>query len=219
MYSFDHMNIPGYRQEPVPHTFFRQQEETKQAALIFAGRGINCQHPTLYYPTREILARGADALLIDYCLRPAFSTFSQEEIIACVRTDTLAAAQALFGGRTYERVTLIGKSLGTLAMGYLLESIPPQIEVQVIWITPILTSPALDQPIRRYHPRSLFIIGTADPYYDADELAALAKATQGETLVIPGAEHLLEVPEGIIASLGVMDQMMRAIQDFLSRKP
>jgi hypothetical protein len=53
MYTHQQRDILGYRQEPVPHTFFRQQAETTRLALVLAGGGNNCQHPTLYYPTLE----------------------------------------------------------------------------------------------------------------------------------------------------------------------
>ena len=97
MFTLERREILGYRREPVPHTYYRQQEATTHLALVFPGGGVNCQHPTLYYPTRELLARGADALLIDYSLRPAFSTYSEEEIMACVLADSLAAFQAACG--------------------------------------------------------------------------------------------------------------------------
>ncbi len=216
MFTPERRNIAGYRNEPVPHTFYRQQEATTQIALVLAGGGINCQHPTLYYPTLELLSRGADALLIDYSLRPAFSTYTQEEVMACVAADTLAASQAMWKERAYERVTLIGKSLGTLAMGSLLEAIPSELQTQAIWLTPLLSHPSLGKRIRQRPVRSLFIIGTADPWYDADELTALAQVTGGETLVIPEAGHLLEVPDGPIASLQVMERVVRAIQEFLA---
>jgi hypothetical protein len=219
MYSLQKRDIRGYQQELVPHTFIRQQEETTHVALVFAGGGNNCQHPTLYYPTREVLSRGADTLLIDYCLRPTFSTYSEDEIMACITADSLAASQAVWGERAYDRVTLIGKSLGTLAMAYLLGTIPPGLQVQAIWLTPLLTDPKLGRQIRDLHPRSLFIMGTEDPWYDAGELTDLAQVTHGETLVIPGAGHLLEVPEGTVASLQVMEQVMRMLQTFLEEKP
>jgi hypothetical protein len=218
MYSFQKLDIPGYRQEPVPHTFFQQHTESQHAVMVFAGQGINCQHPTLYYPTRELLRRGADVLLVDYCLRPAFPTFSNEELKACIEADTLAAYHTLFQRRTYQRVTLIGKSLGTLAMGYLLTAVPPMPQVQAIWLTPLLKRPEFRAQIRQAHPRSLFIIGTDDPHYDAVELTELEKVTGGETLTIKGAEHLLEVPDGIIASLHAMEQIMQTIQAFLDRE-
>ena len=219
MFTLERREILGYRREPVPHTYYRQQEATTHLALVFPGGGVNCQHPTLYYPTRELLARGADALLIDYSLRPAFSTYSEEEIMACVLADSLAAFQAIWKERAYEQVTLIGKSLGTLAMASFLEHIPAGLRAQAIWLTPLLTHVALGEQLRRRPLRSLFIIGTDDPWYDADELTALVQITGGESLVIPEAGHLLEVPEGTIASLQVMTRVAHALQEFLAHTP
>jgi hypothetical protein len=219
MYTREHRNIRGYQQTPVPHSFFRQKDETSHLALVLAGGGNNCQHPTLYYPTRELLTRGADALLVDYGLRPEFSSFTEEQIMACVVADCLAASEAVWGERPYARVTLIGKSLGTLAMGHLLASVPSGIQMQAIWLTPLLTVPELGRQIRGRPPRSLFIIGTEDPWYDAGKLTELLQVTQGESLVIPGANHLLESAEGTIASLQVMEQVVRALHAFLAVVP
>jgi hypothetical protein len=57
------------------------------------------------------LSRGADALLIYYGLRPAFSTYTQEELMACMSADTFAASQAMWQERSYERVELNGKCM------------------------------------------------------------------------------------------------------------
>ena len=214
MYSLHKLDIYGYQQEPVPHTFFQQSQRSNHVGIIFAGQNLTCQHPTLYYPTRELLLREADTLLVDYALRPAFSTFSGEQIKACIEADTIAAYQALFRERAYQQVTLIGKSLGTLAMGHLLRAVPQMPPVQAIWLTPLLKLPALRTHIQSVHPRSLFIIGTEDPHYDAAQLRELEKVTQGETLVIEGADHLLEVPGGIIPSLHVMEQIIQTMQRF-----
>lgn len=215
MYTLQKLAIDGYRGKPVPHTFFQQNGGSTHVAIVFAGQGNNCQHPTLYYPTRELLSRGADTLLVDYGLRPAFSTFSDEEIKACIQADTVAAYQALLREHMYQQVTLIGKSLGTLAMGHLLTAVPPMPHMQAIWLTPLLKQQALCAQIHHVHPRSLFVIGTDDPHFDAPLLDELAKVTQGETLILEGAGHLLETSEGIIPSLRMMKQIMRTIQTFL----
>ncbi len=102
-------------------------------------------------------------------------------------------------------------------MGHLLLTVPQMPQVQAIWLTPLLKLPKLRTQIQRVHPRSLFIIGTEDPHYGAVELTELEKVTQGETLVIKGAGHLLEVPGGIIPSLQVMEQIMHTIQRFFER--
>lgn len=218
MYSLQKLDIRGYRQEPVPHTFFQQNGGSSHVAIVFAGQNNNCQHPTLYYPTRELLLRGADAFLLDYCLRSGFSAFSGEEIKACIEADTIAAYQAIFREHAYQQVTLIGKSLGTLAMGYLLTTVSHLPQVQAIWLTPLLKRAELRTQIQQVHPRSLFVIGTADSHYDASPLTELQKITHGESLVIEEAGHLLEVPDGIIPSLQVMEQIIHGIQDFLDRK-
>lgn len=217
MYSLQALKMRGYHQEPVPHTLLHQHKESDHAAIVFAGQTLNCQHPTLYYPTRELVLRGAETLLVDYSLRPAFSTFSAEEILACIEADATAAYQALFREHAYKQVTLIGKSLGTLAMGHLLATASHLPSVRAIWLTPLLRRFELQAQIQRAHPLSLFIIGTEDPHYQAAELAKLEQVTQGETLVLKGVGHLLEAPDGIIPSLHVMEQIMRTIQAFLDR--
>lgn len=217
MYSLQQLDIRGYYHEPVPHTLFHQHERSSHAVMAFAGQNLNCQHPTLYYPTRELVLRGAETLLVDYSLRPAFSTFSAEEIQACIEADATAAHQALFREHAYWQVTLIGKSLGTLAMGHLLAMMSHLPSVRAIWLTPLLRRHDLRAQIQRAHPRSLFIIGTEDANYQAAELAELEQVTRGETLVLPGVGHLLEAADGIIPSLHVMEQIMQTIQAFLDR--
>ena len=215
MYTLRRLETAGYRGDPVPHTYFQQEVENGHLAVILAGQGNNCQHPTLYYPTRELLLRGADALLVDYCLRPAFATLTGEELRACVTADTIASYQAATRERRYERVTLVGKSLGTLAMGHVLGTLSPSRQLQAVWLTPLLKTAELRAQIRHTHPRSLFVIGSEDPHYHAAEIAELAHVTRGAALVLPGADHLLEVPEGVLASLRVMGQILQALQDFL----
>jgi hypothetical protein len=218
MYVSQKLDLRGYHEEPVPHTFFRQQGGSQHMALIFAGQANTCQHPTLYYSTRELLHRGADALLVDYGLRPTFSSLSTEERLSCVQADAIAAYGALFAEYLYQQVTLVGKSLGTLTMSYLLAALAPVPQVRAIWLTPLLKRQEVQAALKQSQPRSLFIVGTADSHYDAAVLAELEHITRGTTLAIPAADHLLEVPEGTIASLRVMEQIMGAITTFLDEQ-
>ena len=55
-------------------------------------------------------------------------------------------------------------------------------------------------------------------HYDPSLLAELEQITQGQTLAIEGAEHLLEVADGIIPSLQVMEQVIQSIRTFLDTK-
>ena len=69
--------------------------------------------------------------------------------------------------------------------------------------------------IARWGGHSLFVIGTADPFYDAAYLAEVQHATRGETVVVDGADHSLEIQGDVLRSLEAIMQVMRALQQFL----
>jgi hypothetical protein len=85
-----------------------------------------------------------------------------------------------------------------------------------VWMTPLLTIEWLASRIEQIHPRSLFIIGTVDKFYQPDILRHLELATKGNSLVIEGANHGLEIPGDIPKSLTALNQMVEAVQQFLS---
>jgi len=217
MYAFDTLEIPGYHGEPVPNTFFRQAQEARHAAIVLPGIGYTCQMPLLYYPTRLLLDQGADVLWVEYAYnkRSGFQTLSSSEQERWLRTDVNAACRAVLTQRSYQQVTVIGKSLGTVAMGDLLTTEAMFAHAQAIWLTPLLRHDRLREQIQRSGHRSLFVIGTADPHYHATYLDNVRAATRGDTVVIEGADHSLEISGDVLQSLTVMEQVLRAIQTFL----
>ena len=64
-------------------------------------------------------------------------------------------------------------------------------------------------------PRSLFISGTADPLYDPAFFAEVAHSCRGESLLIPNADHVLEIPGDLPASLEAMRRVLNAIAAFI----
>ena len=60
-----------------------------------------------------------------YNKHPNFHTLPEVERDRWLLADTTAAWRAGLGQRIYERVVLIGKSLGTLAMGHVLTMTAP----------------------------------------------------------------------------------------------
>jgi hypothetical protein len=70
--------------------------------------------------------------------------------------------------------------------------------------------------IKETHPRSLFVIGTADRFYQPDILEGLERITNGQSVVLEGVNHALEIPGDIPKSLMVLDQIVQALQEFLS---
>ena len=217
MYSRQRLSVYGYHNEAVPHTFFRQPQETDHAVIVLPGIGYSCQQPLLYYSTREFLQQGADVLWIEYNQRDDFTSLSETEVIRCALADTSAACQAFLSERPYQRVTFIGKSLGTATMVYMLNTLALPAMIQTIWLTPLLRRQELRNLICEARPRSLFIVGTADPHYDKHALLEVQMATRGDTLIIENADHSLEIANDIIQSLQAMERIIQAIQAFCVR--
>jgi predicted unusual protein kinase regulating ubiquinone biosynthesis (AarF/ABC1/UbiB family) len=219
MYTIETLKIAGYRDEPVPNTFFRQKQATHSLAILLPGIGYTCHMPLLYYPTQLLHTMGADVLWVEYAYsrRADFQALGESERERWFFTDVVTACREGLAQRPYQQITLIGKSIGTLAMGHLLTTgvLPPQ--THAIWLTPLLRRDRLRAQIQQYGKPSLFVIGTADPHYDPATLDAVRAATQGEALVIDGADHSLNIAGDVFQSLRAIEQVVRAVQAFLAR--
>jgi len=217
MYSSTTLDIRGHRGQAVPNTFFAQDSETQHLAVVFPGLGYTAHMPVLYYPRRLLLERGADALLVeyDYRGREDFRMPRDRERDGWFFDDVAAACAAGLGQRPYSGVTLVGKSLGTLAMGYLLTEDARLSRARCIWLTPLLRDDRLRAQMRQARGHSLFVIGTADSHYDPAYLEEVQLAPGGESVVIQGADHSLEIEGDTVGSIRAVEQTVRVMQRFL----
>ena len=148
--------------------------------------------------------------------RDEFSSLPEYERDRWLALDASAAWQAALAQQPYQQVTLIGKSLGTLALGRLLTTMGDLPPTRSIWLTPLLRNEHLHAQMIQVRQPSLFVIGTADAHYDAALLVAVREATGGETVVIEGANHSLELEGDVIGSIRILEQIVQAIQAFVS---
>jgi pimeloyl-ACP methyl ester carboxylesterase len=211
------LNIRGHRGQAVPNTFFAQDSETHHLAFVFPGLGYTAHMPVLYYPRRLLLERGADVLLVEYDFRGRmdFRMPRDPERDRWFFDDVAAACAAGLGQRPYSGVTLVGKSLGTLAMGYLLTGNARLSRARCVWLTPLLRDDRLRAQVRRAGGPSLFVIGTADSHYDPAHLEEVRLASGGESVVIRGADHSLEIEGDTVGSIRAVEQIVRAMHQFL----
>ena len=218
MYSIKTLEIRGYRDEQVPHTFYEQEETPAQLALLLPGMGYTSHMPLLYYPARIMLSLGADVLGLeyDYNRREDFMALPGEERKQWLLTDVTRACHTILKERSYQEITLIGKSLGTRAMGHLLTADDELREANAIWLTPVLRSERLCTQIMEWGKRSLIVIGTADPHFNQALLDEIKRETDSEMLIIEGADHSLEIGGDVLRSLAAMEKVIRAIQSFVT---
>lgn len=216
MYTITSLAISGYRGQPVPNSLLRQDGETDHLALLFPGIRYTVDMPLLHYSGRVLVGSGADVLRVEYAYgwREDFAAASEDESGRWIATDARGAAEATLAQRAYRRVTLVGKSIGTLAMGHLL-ALPALQQAVCVWLTPLLQYEGLRAQIKRGKQRSLFVIGTADRGYDPVTLSEAVEATGGQSLVVEGADHSLELPGNIARSLDVLKQVIQAVEAFV----
>lgn len=211
------LKIPGFRDEPVPNNFYKQDRDTKHLALVFPGLGYTSQMPVLYYPARVLELTGADVLRIDYAynLRSEYETLSFAGKMQWLFTDVTAAFQIALSQRSYAKITLVGKSLGTLAMGHILTHGDFSHSLQCVWLTPLLRNERLRDQIKKVPHKAFFVIGTADPFYDAGLLKELETSTSGKSVIIPGADHGLEIHADMGRSLQALREWVKKLEIFL----
>ncbi len=212
------LEITGYHGEAVPNLFYQQEAETDGLALIFPGFGYNADLPVLYYPNLIAQQHNLDVLRLDtaYSRRPEFTRLGAAERLAWLDADASAALDAALAQRAYQRLLLIGKSIGTRAMGGLLQRYDQLPHSSWLWLTPVLTDPRLVEQIRLRQPRSLFVIGTADDFYQPGTLNELVQATDGGLVVIQQGDHSLEIPGQIQLSLQALVQVMSAVDEWIA---
>jgi hypothetical protein len=210
------LDVVGYKNQQIPNTFIIQPTPTQHLGIILPGYRHSADMADLHYAGRILLEQGADLLRVEYVYyQTNFIVQPENEQDKWISSDVFAVCNAGLSYRSYEQITLIGKSLGTIAMGHLLADARFQ-RATCVWSTPLLTVEWLCSRIEQVHPRSLFIIGTADKFYKPDILEHLEYVTKGRAAVIEGANHGLEIPDDISKSLTALNQIVQVLQEFLN---
>jgi pimeloyl-ACP methyl ester carboxylesterase len=214
MYSWNTLSIAGYERKPVPNTFIRQRDETSHAAIILPGLGYTAQMPLLFYVTNHLLALGADVLQVNYDYMTAFRSLDRAAQHRWLVADADAAYRALREQRPYTRITVVGKSLGTLAMAHLFATQTFPAHTDALWLTPILNNPQVRAQIATFGGPSMLVIGTADSFYDPGVLAEVGETPTRKFVIVEGADHGMNVGDDVLRSVQALETTMRAIVDF-----
>lgn len=212
------LEITGYQDRPVPNRFIRQDGAADRLAILLPGFGYTLDMPLFYYAQALLTEAGADLLRVEYAYNtvPGFGKLSPEEADRWLATDVRAAYQAAITQRHYRELILVGKSLGTMAMAHLLTG-PERFagDIRAIWLTPAFRRAGLAGLMAQSAVPSLIILGDADPHYDPAALAALPATMQSGIVMIPGANHGLDRPGDVNASVAALAQAVSAMAGFM----
>lgn len=212
------LDVVGYKKQKVPNTLFVQSSPTQHLGIILPGYRHSVDKADLNYAGRILLEQGADLLRVEYVYyQTNFQSHSEDEQNLWISEDVFAVCNACLSLRPYTQLTLVGKSIGAKAMAFLLEDSRFH-KARCVWSTPPITLEWFCSRIEQIHPPSLFIMGTVDKSYKPEILKHLEYVTNGHSVIIDGADHGLEVPGSIPLSLKALNQIVEALQDFLSEE-
>lgn len=212
------LEITGFEGQSVPNGFSRQEGETDTLGVVLPGRGYSCDMPLCYYASELLYEElGTDLLEVRYDYR---QVLMDEGFQARLVADVDAALRVALGQRSYRRVILIGKSLGSWGVArVLLDANHPVHAVEtidVVWLTPTLRVPPAVEGYQAWQKPSLHVLGDADVHYLPDAIAAIQAAGPARVEVIPGADHGMTSSKGLSQTLADLAQVMNAVQEFLA---
>jgi hypothetical protein len=217
MYAQKSLKIVGFQGEYVPNTFFQQEVHKNSLGIIFPGFRYSCSMPLLYYTTEQLLSSQYDVLQVEYAYsqRKDFSSMDPQQRNQIIRSDAIAAFKAGRQQGLYKNILIVGKSIGTIAMGHLLSHEHLGKDTKFIWLTPLLANESLRRQIRLQRPQSLFIAGTGDQHYHAQHFADMVSLTNAKSLLVEEANHSLAFIDNIEKSIVTLGKVIKAISSFI----
>jgi len=169
--------------------------------LVLPGGGYTVDHPVLAWACHVADSAGWQVCAVRW-------HYDQQVVHDPDSFVELAAEQLASSAPQRDRTVVIGKSLGTYAARWTNDR-----GYAAVWLTPLLTQPAVGRAIADAAGRALLIGGTGDRSWDS-ELAA----TSGCDIVeIEGANHNLIVGGDWRASFNGFSATLESIEAFLHK--
>lgn len=217
MVTITELDFPGYKAQSTLGTFFQHETPAHQLGVIFPGYGYTCDRSLLHYPKQMLLAQGADVLQVNYGFsnKPGFWQSGDQTRALWFGTDALAAMRTVLEKGDYKQITMIGKSLGTLAVGHVAAILPHIARLRGVMFTPLLKNAGLVQQIKTFNGELLLVAGTADSLHDPEALNTIRAERTVEVIEVDGGDHSLENKVDVFESLEVLKGILLRVNQFL----
>ena len=216
-FNISSLEVGKHLNRSVRNTFIQQDEPSKKIALLFPGLRYSCDKPLLHYTTEILLDRGYDVLQLwaDYD-NPEFQGSSQAEQTVQLIEDGGALLQAGIQSSSYSELILVGKSLGTLTMAFILSEEMNIPQMKTIWLTPLFYLPPVSKIVLEL-TGPVFVAGSkADHTFDSTTTSQLSTKSNIIMQVIEDCDHSLEVPGDPVRSTQILSSLMANLFEFLS---
>lgn len=192
---------------PVKHRYATHPKGATKLAVLFPGMGYTLDAPLMWYSERASFDAGCDVLSLEYGYQTNRKPFHPEDLHNLVEEAVAAVSQIVRG--QYSSIVFIGKSLGTIVQAEVAQRMEASVSNH-IFLTPLKrTIPFIQQS-----QRALVVVGDNDSAFSASEVSQISHISKVELVVIPKADHGLEVDDDIPGSIDVLKHVSSLCRDF-----
>ena len=178
--------------------------EAQRTVVVIPGSNFGPYGPTLFFPMWAAIRRDARPLALEWSGLDRLDTLDTTQRVAWVDERVRPTMSGLDPGSSL----IVAKSLGTYA-----SIAAADYGVPAIWVTPLLTVPAVVAGLRRATAPFLLAGGTDDGLWDG----AVARELTPHVLELAGADHGLFVPGPLERSGANMAVLAREAEAFIDR--
>ena len=216
-FELETLDITGYDGKKIWNSLLKQKKGPSPISIVFPGLRYNADMPLIYYSTGVLLEAGHSVLSLDtrYSGKENFMKISSEERSKWMFGDAKAVFDAVQKLEGHTLSVLVGKSLGTLQMSYLVQKLEEIQKCKIVWLTPLLKHDWLVNQMIAHQGKSLVVIGTDDPHYNDDSLSKIVEAGRSKLHAIIRGNHSLDVPSGLLDSMKQLIDIMSEMRVFV----
>ncbi|MBM7097979.1 alpha/beta hydrolase [Bacillus sp. H-16] len=198
----------------IPYSLMKHEKDAGRVAIVLPGAAYTAQGPLLYYATSILFRNGFDILHINYeYTREELSGLTEEGFTADVRN----VIDEVIGGAPYEEIIAVAKSVGTIALSYLMEE-ERFARVKAIWLTPLIQRDDVYKSLSgSWHP-GLCVIGDRDPVFERERFSEIDRNPRIQGILVKDANHALELEGDVMGSLDVLKNIMAGISGWVANR-
>ena len=131
--------------------------------------------------------------------------------------DVQAVVYEILKNTNYEQCFLLSKSIGSIPMAMEWKRSNFSHNPVGIWLTPLLKEDLVFDTLLKTDIPSFCVIGNQDQHYVEERISLLENNSLISMLVIPNANHSLEVNGDILATIEAMKVIMKRINEFINK--
>lgn len=192
---------------------------SKYLGIVFSGFGYTYRNPILYYSKRVIIEKGIDYVGVDYKYYEdkEFMEMTEAEQDQQFQDDNeivMSGIEDLIS--SYDKVFLIGKSMGTTVAQKCLESEKIRKKAAIVYITPGKEWSRFIPDLVQLENPMLLIGSLEDQYYTVDNLSDIYKKKDLSLCEFKTGNHLLE-SEDIENDLETLKCILKESETFIDQ--